>query len=360
MNRSADSFISDWGEKAGWGNVKVKRRGQNMKNVRGGNSGGSTIKGPQGRGAPVKAALLRTVKRTPEVMVKVTGGGRNMKRIKAHFDYVSRNGDVGLENENGDIFHGRADVKDLRDIWANTRYGIPEDEEKRREAFNIILSMPPGTDRRAVTDAAREFAADQFENHQYIFATHEDEKHPHVHLSVKAVDKYGGRLNPRKADLQNWREVFAEKLRDNGVEANATNRMARGVVRKGKKQAVKHVDRGYRSGKRKAPSRASQGQLEAALNEAQGGEGRINPAQEKINKNRETMTKAYGSVARSLSTSDKAADKQLALNVVRFVQSMPPKATKHELQVSKIRSELSKQDLSQEREKGGGPDITRN
>jgi hypothetical protein len=75
-------------------------------------------------------------------MVKISGGGRNMRRIKAHFDYISRNGDVELENENGEVFSGRDDLLELRDLWANSRYQIPEDEERRREAFNIILSIP--------------------------------------------------------------------------------------------------------------------------------------------------------------------------------------------------------------------------
>ncbi|MDI3467782.1 MAG: IncQ plasmid conjugative transfer DNA nicking endonuclease TraR [Nitrospira sp.] len=40
--------------------------------------------------------------------------------------------------------------------------------------------------------------------------------HPHVHLTVKAVNFEGTRLNPRKPDLHRWREGFAEALRDHG------------------------------------------------------------------------------------------------------------------------------------------------
>jgi len=42
---------------------------------------------------------------------------------------------------------------------------------------------------------------------------------------------HGKRLNPRKADLQRWREVFAEKLREWGVDAEATRQASRGVTR---------------------------------------------------------------------------------------------------------------------------------
>ena len=47
------------------------------------------------------------------------------------------------------------------------------------------------------------------------------------HISVRAESKHGKRLNPRKADLHRWRETFAEKLRDQGVEAEATRPRSR-------------------------------------------------------------------------------------------------------------------------------------
>ena len=95
----------------------------------------------------------------------------------------------------------------------------------RRDApvsLSIILSMPAGTDPGRVHDAARSFASTLFaDRHPYVFALHTDEPHPHVHLTVRAMGRDGERLNPRKADLQLWRETFAAALRDRGVEAEA-------------------------------------------------------------------------------------------------------------------------------------------
>src|SRR6476660_2360652 len=54
---------------------------------------------------------------------------------------------------------------------------------------------------------------------------------PHVHLSVRAESRHGRRLNPRKADLQRWRETFAEKLRGWGIDAEATRQATRGENR---------------------------------------------------------------------------------------------------------------------------------
>jgi hypothetical protein len=48
---------------------------------------------------------------------------------------------------------------------------------------------------------------------------------------VRAESRHGRRLNPRKADLARWREAFAEKLRELGIDAEASRRSARGSTR---------------------------------------------------------------------------------------------------------------------------------
>jgi hypothetical protein len=176
-----------------------------------------------------------TINKAPEVMVKITGGGKNMKHIKAHFDYISRQGELKLEDENGEIYQGIDEVKMASTLWAQGKIPIPLTGEKRREALNLVLSMPAGTDKISVEQAARLFAAEQFNHHQYVFTAHHDEAHPHVHLLIKITDKFGVRLNPRKRDLQQWREHFASNLREQGIAANATPCLARGVRHQSKK-----------------------------------------------------------------------------------------------------------------------------
>jgi hypothetical protein len=326
-----DGIIKDWGERLHYSPIK----GSKGRNIR---SGGTTKAAKPARpsGPATKEKIARTAKKTAEVMVKISGGGKNMKHIKAHMDYISRNGQVEIEDENGDVHKGMEAVRDVRDSWAKGKIGIPYDGEKRKEAFNIVLSMPPGTDRQAVKDAAREFAKQEFGNHQYVFAAHDDEKHPHVHLAVKAVGHDGIRLNPRKGDLQFWREQFAEKLRDQGIEANATPRKARGIVQKAEKQAVRHIDAEFEEGKRKEPARVTRAKKQAAEVEVATGEKRVNPAQDNISAARKSTQKAYGRIARALATGA-AEDKQIALDIVRLVQTMPPVVTKHETLVQSLR-----------------------
>jgi hypothetical protein len=94
--------------------------------------------------------------------------------------------------------------------------------------------MPVGTSPQAVLAAAQYFARENFAlSHRYAMVLHDpatDPKHektqsgknPHVHLVVKAVSETGERLYIRKDTLQTWREQFAQALREQGIEANAT------------------------------------------------------------------------------------------------------------------------------------------
>ena len=194
--------------------------------------------------ARMRARLARTLRRTPEVMVKITNkaaSAQGMGAVRRHLRYISRNGRIELEDQNGDHIVGKDALRDLTKAWQLGGWGIPE-TSTRREVFNVLLSMPPGTDRQAVRDAARDFAALEFgDGREYVFAAHDDEAHPHVHLSVQVRGSDGRRLNPRRKDLQRWRERFAEKLREHGVEANATPRRARGVTERYPKPAVVHM-----------------------------------------------------------------------------------------------------------------------
>lgn len=183
-----------------------------------------------------KAAVIRrrievtVTGRAPQVMVKVTGGGRGMAAIAAHFRYISKNGRLEIEDDRGVVREGKQAVHDLAEQW---RYGgsLIDEVGHRREAFNIMLSMPHGTDARLVQKAAREFAQVELPGHRYVMVLHEHQANPHVHLSVRAESRAGKRLSPRKTDLHRWRETFAEKLRGWGVEAEATRQATRGESR---------------------------------------------------------------------------------------------------------------------------------
>jgi hypothetical protein len=192
-----------------------------------------------------------------EVLVKISGGGRDADGVQAHFEYIARHGKLEIETDHGEVLHGKTAATELINDWAldygavpgapHLRSKVGPDGKRRqpRQAFNIVLSMPAGTPPQKVLQAVKKFAREEFAHqHRYAMALHAKEKekhgmHPHVHLVVKAEHEYGGsRLNPRKADLQRWRDRFAEYLRELDVAATATRREDRGFVKTHKKTPI--------------------------------------------------------------------------------------------------------------------------
>ena len=253
------------------------------------------------RASVIRNRIAATVsRRALQVMVKVTGGGRGMAAIAAHFRYISKNGRLDIEDERGVVDSGKEALHDLVDRW---RHGgsLIEEISARREAFNVMLSMPQGTDPRAMLHAARAFAKVELKDHAYVMVLHEHQANPHVHLAVRAESKFGTRLNPRKSDLHRWRETFAEKLRDLGIEAEATRRVTRGATRTStplwqlKAQEEGRAVHRRNSHQRPNPWRASQ--VDAMV--------------------------AWTHIAQALGESERPEDRKLSGDVRRFIKGAP-------------------------------------
>jgi hypothetical protein len=67
---------------------------------------------------------------------------------------------------------------------------------------------------------------------------HTHQQHPHVHLVVKAENELGRRLHIDKQLLRNWREDFAQLMREQGIAANATTRAIRGVSKTKRREGI--------------------------------------------------------------------------------------------------------------------------
>ena len=174
--RDIDGVLVQWGDRLFYpGNRMVKRTPEPRLSGFG-----------WGRAAIIRERIAATVvRRAMQVMVKVTGGGRGMKAIAAHFRYISKNGRLEIEDERGQLGLGKEAVRELVDDW---RLGgsLIEDVSDRREAFNIMLSMPRGIDALTVQRAAREFAKAELADHKYVMVLHDHQANPHVHISVRA------------------------------------------------------------------------------------------------------------------------------------------------------------------------------
>jgi len=143
-----------------------------------------------------------------------------------------------------------------------------------------------------------------------------------VHLTVRTLGSDGTRLNPRKADLEVWRQRFAQALRDRGVEAEASPRRARGVLRKAERTPVRKMRERYVVGKG-LPPRVLLGayKVGAAREDAQ------QPWATKQRKRQARIRRALAAEAVVLSLSDRSKDRAvgvaLAEHVRRVAHSRP-------------------------------------
>jgi hypothetical protein len=243
----------------------------------------------------IRATVAR---RAPQLMVKVTGGGRGMGAIAAHLRYIAKAGRLPIEDDRGAVREGKEALRAIADQWRLGGTRIPEVSE-RREAFNIMLSMPAGTDALALRHAAREFAKSELANHRYVIVQHTHQANPHVHISVRAEWRDGSRLNPRKEDLRRWRETFAERLRGLGIEADASSQAVRGS---------RHQDERVWS-KKRMQIRGS-----AAVDKQK---------PPRMSTSHRRAGEAWVRIAQALAASPEPTDRDLSGPILRYVRDMP-------------------------------------
>ena len=269
-----------------------------------GNALESAVKRKANRTDNLRLTAARLAQGSPEVMVKITGFGKGGNHVKAHLDYISRKGEVEMENERGELFKGKEAVRALFKDWGKD-FSDEKRHKNQRDTMHLVLSMPETTDPESVRRGAREFARATFgKNHEYAFALHTDEKHPHCHVTVKCLGFDGKRLNPRKADLQRWREGFAEKMRGQGVNAEATPRRSRGVVKKAERSVIRHIEAGDMTHPpRVSRVRAAKTKEAAAelINEAQGAAAPVKPWEAAIESRQAAIRRAWLAAADALS-----------------------------------------------------------
>lgn len=290
-------------------------------------------RGPEHRDrlSPVDIAQIsRTVRRVPEAVVKVLPrDSNNLASISRHVGYIGRYGDLELETDDGERLHGKGIGRQLLEDW-----DLDLDEHRRQTdlaaglgrkppklVHKLMFSMPPGTPAEGVLAAARNFLREEFAlKHRYAFVLHTDEPHPHVHAVVKAVSEQGERLNIRKATLREWRAQFARHLREQGIEANATERAVRGESRTHKTDGI------YRA-TRRGVSTHTYDRVNGVSSDLLEGDLRIEPGKARLLQTRREVEHGWLTMSTILMS---GGHQELASQVRRFVEQMPPPRSEKE------------------------------
>jgi hypothetical protein len=271
--------------------------------------------------------VARTVRRTPEVMVKVLPkSASTLAAVRKHLEYIGRKGNLDLETDDGDrLRDGSNLVEDwdleLDEYRRNLDLAATRRKEPARIIHKVIFSMPAGAPPQKVLTAVKNFAREEFAlKHRYAMALHTDTPRPHVHVVIKAISEQGQRLHIRKATLREWRSGFAHHLRALGVAANATPRYVRGET------GLRKPDDIYRAGLR-GESTYMRERAEAVAQELAKGPLRTEPGKASLVSTRNEVRRAWLAVGDILI---RERQSELAAHVRQFSDGMPPAQTEKE------------------------------
>lgn len=180
------------------------------------------------------------VSKKKEVVVKVTGYSKGAKSVKNNLLYVSRNYEIEIYNDKDQLINDKEEMKEyFNDFISNSQRRRPR--ENSRDTVHLSLSFPDASNEQLL-NAVDSFAKDNFKDHEYLYALHDEEKGlPHVHLIVQTRSKNLKKtLRINKPELEYFRESFSEKINSLGLESNSTSRVARMKFQKPKKQIEYH------------------------------------------------------------------------------------------------------------------------
>ena len=298
-----------------------------------------------GRGGPGRSSglvsghieqIARTVRRTPEVVVKVLPkDSNNARSIRKHIDYIGRRGNLDLETDDGSQLQGKSIGKDLLYDWdldleahgRESEFAKIRGRPAPKLVHKLMFSMPPGTPPQGVLAAVRNFAREEFAlKHRYAMVLHTDEPHPHVHVVVKAVSEQGERLNIRKATLREWRREFARHLREQGIAANATDRAVRGVTKPQKRDGIYRAEQDDRSTHMMERRQSVDAELRSGGIQIEAGKSRVLQT-------RHSVEQDWRAVSATLREDGLH---ELAAQVDRFRKDMPPPHSEREWIADKL------------------------
>jgi hypothetical protein len=247
-----------------------------------------------------------------------------MRGVASHLEYLEKRAD--LETDEGAVLTEKGLGQELLKDWdlevderrRHTQRGIAKGRKPPKLVHNLVFSMPKGTPPEKLHKAVKKFATEKFgAQHRYAMALHTDQGHPHVHVVVKATSERGERLNIYKATLREWRQDFARYLRENGVEANATERAVRGGTHQQRKNGI------YWAAKR-GDSHFVRERVESVAHALHRGGLPAERGKARLLQTRHDVERGWLALAEQM---ERTGKREMAAQVRRFVDRMPSART---------------------------------
>lgn len=167
--------------------------------------------------------------RGKEAVIKITGSSKNLDVFKKHIEYITRDYELPLYDNDGNKYEGKDEIKDYIDLY-NHDGAIPEFEningKERREVMNFVFSMKEhnSTPADKLMEAVIKSVREKYPNNPAVFSFHGDTDNPHIHCDLRIQDINGHRIDFKHKDRYDLRRDYAKNLRDLGIEAYATSR----------------------------------------------------------------------------------------------------------------------------------------
>lgn len=171
-----------------------------------------------------------------EVVVKISGGAITRQGIRNSIDYMSRESELPVMNESGQVWNGD-EIKEAKEHMidrANDPQHVMNDKgkENKKVSQNIVFSPPVSAKVKPedLLDSVRKTMHQKYPNNRFVFSYHNDKKdHPHVHVVFRIRDEDGKRTDIKKKDLREIRSGFCQELCLKGYDVKATHRQQVGL-----------------------------------------------------------------------------------------------------------------------------------
>ena len=138
--------------------------------------------------------------RGKEAVIKISGNSKNLDSFKRHIEYITRDYELPLYDDEGNIYEGKDEIKEYIELY-NIDGAIPEYENtnkrERREVLNFIFSMKEHhtTPKDKLMEAVIKSVKEKYPDNPACFSFHGDTDNTHIHCDLKIQDINGKRID---------------------------------------------------------------------------------------------------------------------------------------------------------------------
>lgn len=155
-------------------------------------------------------------KNVNHIVTKITGGAKDTQQMKSHFEYISRNGEIELQNELAQVVDLKSAVADFDD---EMNLPIVKYKAGSKKTYQIVFSRKGKSNPETLKSVVAETVKTEFPNTKFYYACHNDTDNTHVHIVLLRHSKSQVKHEIKKSKLNQLKKTYCEMLNRQGLEA---------------------------------------------------------------------------------------------------------------------------------------------